>query len=158
MELTKKELIPYLPYDIGAMFDGKIYGIIVGIDMSSSLFEIKVIEEIDNNTPIYKNWCLFDTKPLLRPLSDLTKEITHNGETFVPIERIEYMNEFGSYLFIQQGKNSQNYGQLDWWTENENGFTFSEMLDIYNFLLELHFDIFNLIENNLAIDLNTIQQ
>lgn len=30
-------------------------------------------------------WC----KPVLRPLSSLTIPITHNGETFVPYERIE---------------------------------------------------------------------
>lgn len=31
--------------------------------------------------------------PILRPLSDLTKEITHNGETFVPLVRILELTE-----------------------------------------------------------------
>lgn len=32
--------------------------------------------------------CEYEVIPILRPLSDLTKPIDHNGEKFVPIERI----------------------------------------------------------------------
>ena len=36
-----------------------------------------------------------DITPVLHPLSDLTKEIEHNGENFVPIVRLAKIN-FGS--------------------------------------------------------------
>lgn len=36
----------------------------------------------------YLQGYLYECKPILRDLSDLTKEITHKGEKFVPIERL----------------------------------------------------------------------
>ena len=66
MKLELKHLAGYLPYglkykDIPKGFDG--------------------IRELDIKT---FDWCLENGKPILRPLSDLTKEIEVNGEKFVP--------------------------------------------------------------------------
>jgi hypothetical protein len=82
-----------------------------------------------------------DFKLILLNLSDLTKEITHNGETFVPIENIAIYsttNQGLAYL-IEQIRTG-----------------FIEVI-VFNKLLEWHFDVFGLIENNLAIDLNTLK-
>lgn len=84
-----------------------------------------------------------EIKPLLRPLSDLTKEIEHNGERFVPIERI-----------------SEMYG-IDIMTDERNNLIAPITLEPYNAIRQLcewHFDLFNLVSRNLAIDLNTIKQ
>ena len=86
-----------------------------------------------------------DCMPILRPLSDLTKEIEHGGEKFVPIERL-FRNkvnesEFEFYLF-----------ELTTWIK-------SEMI-IYRYLKKLinwHFDIADLISKNQAIDINTLE-
>jgi hypothetical protein len=40
-------------------------------------------------------WC----KPVLRPLSSLTIPITHNGETFVPIEEFEKIFKVSKYWY-----------------------------------------------------------
>lgn len=117
-------------------------------------------------------------KPILRPLSDLTKEIEVNGEKFVPMEelvRIMHPNEVFISLETSTARNLQsvrykyhrgrntvcdtinvyteelnqgskycfNIVNTDWW--------------IIQKLLEWHFDIHGLIENNLAIDINTLR-
>lgn len=192
MKLEIKNLAPYLPYGIDAMFDGRIYGQIVGIDVSSLLYEIKVIEGFDNNTPIYKRWCVLDTKPILRPLSDLTKEIEHNGEKFVPIEWLfnnlvddtdvidfdyEFKEEIKPSFQIDDGWNHcmtliNDYGHSVCFSYDSNSNSFmlgiesrpgvewcmiSNQYEMFQKLFEWHFDIFGLIENNLAININKIQ-
>ena len=84
-------------------------------------------------------------KPILRPLSDLTKEIEHNGEKFVPIV----------YLC-----NSELYGYSDLrYMINSNNFNSIESLSFksFNKIMEWHFDVFGLIEKGLAIDINTME-
>lgn len=83
-------------------------------------------------------------KPILRPLSDLTKEIEANGEKFVPIV---YFEKFNTQIdFVKEIKVLQN--DIRWLS------TTSYL--VVEKLLEWHFDIYGLIENNLAIDINTL--
>lgn len=128
MKLELKHLAGYLPYGL-----------------KWSLQELKTFE-MQGITPttLYTkegtvlNWekhpdlpqALF---PILRPLSDLTKEIEVNGEKFVPSKKLGFTDE--------------NIG--DFHTSFAPYF-------IIKLLLEWHFDIFSLIENGLAIDINTI--
>lgn len=78
--------------------------------------------------------------PILHPLSDLTKEIEHKGEKFVPIERIK---ESQHHLFFR--------------TDIEkpiDELQFSEVMK----LVEWYFDIAGLIEKGEAIDVNTLPE
>jgi len=79
LELTLCEM---LPYGLNINFDNKINGVLVGYD-STNLFDLKVLEEFDNNTTIYKSWCINDTKPLLHSLDKLTEPIIEGG--LIPI-------------------------------------------------------------------------
>jgi len=81
-----------------------------------------------------------DIKPILRNLSDLTKEIEVNGEKFVPNHDSDFKYFIVHELdeFIESIPNSLNYSQL-------------------LKLIEWHFDVFGLIEQGLAIDVNTIK-
>jgi len=85
----------------------------------------------------------FFDKPILRPLSDLTKEIEVNGEKFVPVEVFGYEEEITTdFIFKIDG----SYYEI------------TEMpFDVIQKLLEWHFDIYGLIEANLAIDINTLK-
>ena len=86
-----------------------------------------------------------EVKPILRPLSDLTKPIEHKGKTFVPIE-------------VLDGKNSGIVG----------GHELAQMLFEADYtiwdikyatlqkLLEWKFDIADLISKGEAIDVNTL--
>lgn len=73
----------------------------------------------------------FGSKLILRPLSDLTKEIEVNGEKFVPRSKF-----FGNPLDYIITKNSYEVVQQ---------------------LISWHFDIFGLIDAGLAIDINTLK-
>jgi hypothetical protein len=87
---------------------------------------------------------LTTTALILRPLSDLTKEIEHNGEKFVPRDMISI--GFGN--FIEEGvfyycAEKSDIKRLSY--------------DTIVKLLEWHFDVFGLIEKGLAIDINSIK-
>lgn len=78
-------------------------------------------------------------KPVLRPLSDLVKEIEHNGERFVPVERDI------SFHFIERELCAGNK-------------KIEDVAYMYvQKLFEWHFDVHGLIKQNLAIDINTIK-
>ena len=133
-QLTIEHLAAYLPYDVGSKWDKyprkrfKLHGVLYGkpwlIDSSSCTEKAQI----------------HDIKLILRPLSDLTKEITHNGEAFVPILRIEEMG-YRIYRLTLDG-----IGDL------------SEPHRVTRKLHSWHFDTFGLIDANLAIDINTINQ
>lgn len=133
-KLTLREIAPYLPYGLKMIFEksGKIIEL-SGIELSES----------EKLIFIHKNAFFESTKwnfkPILRPLSDLTKEIEHNGEKFVPIKKL--------------GINKMWLGINDYHIHVYNQ-PYSEVQQ----LLEWHFDIFGLIEAGLAIDINTLEQ
>lgn len=138
MKIELKHIIPYLPYGLNVMFDNKLTGILSGI-RPNLLTELIVMEELDNNTPIYKNWCLGDTKPILKPLSDLRDD---KG----------FIRKFGG-----DNPNNLRMCNLDIDDLINNGLEFETYYGYYEWLIENHFDVFGLIENNLAIDINTLK-
>ena len=83
-------------------------------------------------------------KMILRPISDLTKEISINGEKFIPIKE----------MFLPCGEREL----LEGWSEDNKCYV-GQMLSYlpYQYLFENHFDVFNLIEQNLAIDINDLK-
>ena len=84
-------------------------------------------------------------KPILYPLSYLTKEIEVNGEKFVP------------YKWLK--KNYLAYDKYDGnWFKNKTNLVNIKILpyDIVEKLFEWHFDIHGLIEQGLAIDKSTM--
>lgn len=108
---------------------------IIGLDLDGVLVSFEHEDE---------HYIFSDTLPILRPLSDLTKEIDVNGEKFVPI------NKF----------NRESRQQL----EKELSITNANLIcDFLNYeiikkLISWHFDIHGLIEQGLAIDINTLKK
>jgi hypothetical protein len=135
MKLELKHLAPYLPYQV-LVGDGR------------TPFELTEY----NFTNVYP----YITSLYLRPLSDLTKEIEVNGEKFVPLSILEekfrpLSRDLNIFLFngrISIDIETQDYSQT---IDLFDGFL------IIQKLLEWHFDVFGLIENNLAIDINTLK-
>jgi len=127
MELKLKHLAPYLPYNL------KMYCVpqqneyfiesLTGIDLDC----IRIDGKIEYFPTEYK--------PILRPLSDLTKEIEVNGEKLIP-------STLGLNLPLENLV-SKEILNLKFITIQK--------------LLEWHFDIFDLIPNNLAFDINTLK-
>ena len=79
----------------------------------------------------------------LRPLSDLTKEIEHKGEKFVPLKMINYFSQDGnrSFEYILSKKDIK-IEDLPFW--------------VINLLLEWKFDLADLISKGEAIDVNIL--
>lgn len=126
MQLELKHISPYLPYKL-KMLDG--WGNI----------KTMTCYHLDDEN----NGFIVMIKPILRPLSDLTREIEHNGERFVPIEYISTSKAVYQRI-MRRVCNEQSLDNLEYWQAER--------------LFELHFDIFNLIPNGIAIDINEINK
>ena len=71
MKLDKKIASAYMGSRI--MFDNKTQGVLQGVQ-PNLLMDLVVLEGMDNNTPIYKDWCSADSQLILKSLSDMTEE------------------------------------------------------------------------------------
>jgi hypothetical protein len=130
MKLELKHLAPYLPYGLKVRFDVEKYKDnhqhdLVGLELD--LVKVKTHIGIVLDFPEIER-----IKPILRPLSDLTKEITHNGQTFVPKFIIDM-----AFPAERMGLNPATWSHR-----------------VITKLIEWHFDVFGLIDNGLAIDIN----
>lgn len=152
MKLKLKQLAPYLPYGLKCRFSkDEIYTIVGLVNENVYLKELTYPAD------------LFLCKPIFRPLSDLIKEIEHNGEKFVPLNKLSEVSINIDIL----NRNKDLYG----------GFKFSlhesyiigktnkigdvpcyNNYGIIQKLIEWHFDVFGLIESGLAIDINTLEK
>lgn len=159
MNLEIKHLSPYLPYKLKIL---------------NGWGDIKTLTYtyLDDEN----NGFVVGVKPILNPLSDLTKEIEVNGEKFIPIEKLLDINSghkwaTSDYLITDNSVN-------EYWTGLKDGDTFgynsefqffyildknyifkkiTNQLDLFQKLFEWHFDIFGLIDAGLAIDINTVK-
>jgi hypothetical protein len=131
MELELKYIVGYLPYDLKIKIRP-----FKGFEILSCL-------------NLYIN--LGSIIPVLKPLSDLTKEIEVNGEKFIPIQKLNDCPEIKYYL------NNWN-GHDVLLGDFENGYNVLENKSAILKLYEWHFDIHELIENGLAIDMNTLPE
>lgn len=86
-------------------------------------------------------------KPILRPYSEITKEITHNGEKVKPY--IELLRE-SSFNVEAMSEKELDYFKSSW--------SLPELLSLNDaiILISYHFDICGLIEKGEAIDINTL--
>ena len=172
-QLTIKHLAAYLPCNVNYIINGE-----------SEIIELK---SIDSGLKMVNfGWgnakLLSEIKLILRPLSDLTKEIEVNGEKFVPIiylAKIQYPN-VDFQIIENECVGRLNCGVvLEFYIEDEipfykefhnnifgqtKGNDFDDMFlanikpsEIREKLLEWHFNVFNLPEN-LFVDINTLEK
>jgi hypothetical protein len=130
MKLELKHVAPYLPYGLKYKSEH-----IEGSRIYTMLGLNEKYNRLDSDCDY--GWIYIKgIKPILRPLSDLTKEIEHNEERFVPFERIGWGNGTHVIPLILEGR-----------------------IDVkeYYLLLEWHFDVSNLIGKKLAFDINTLK-
>jgi pterin-4a-carbinolamine dehydratase len=139
-ELTIEHLAAYLPYNTTFKY-GKSNVCILTSDVIARREKHDTIKGISL---------------ILRPLSDLTRPITHNGETFVPVEWFEIGDSEGNTREYGFG-NIKLMRILQSVAEQE--IHHDTMHLPYGVVVQLHswhFDTFGLIESNLAIDINTL--
>jgi hypothetical protein len=162
-KLTIEHLSAYLPWGLETVNFN--VGKLLNKPLISKMIPSNILCFVDGST---------ESKILLRPISDLTKEIEVNGEKFVPIlelckiafnyiqyERLEkkYSESNGAYSIEIKNIFSFHFDS------NDNSFIamnkgkivcVPNQLQLFNKLLSWHFDLFDLIKNNLAIDINTL--
>ncbi len=153
--MTKQEFLAFsLPYGLKYKY----------LNGTFSLFDYECYEKVNKYNTNYNI--------ILYPLSDLKKEIEHNGEKFVPIvelAEIAMVGEEQKYMI------SNNKKFLSIYFENEESFSYSykyssfssslnneiqltpNQLELFQKLIEWHFDIAGLIEKCEAIDVNTLE-
>lgn len=139
MKLEIKHLVGYLPYGLKAKMN--VFGdnqTDVGIEGISVIGEVELS---GIRSTVNEFFDISEIKPILHPISDLTKEIEVNREKFVPIQEYHYLR------FQEISNYNGGSRTLDFIQVREQ-----------NILLKLHFDIHGLIEKGLAIDINTLNK
>ena len=153
-KLELKDIVGYLPYDLHIMrraWDEEE--------------EVEVFEEVTSDWII--KYITFDyliherCKPILRPMSDLTKSIVVKGynddKEFVPIQ----------HLYDICSTPPNGYNPSDFIDESDEEWSFSDLVEAFDYdkilvcldlLNQWHFDYRNLIGKGLAIDINTLNQ
>ena len=136
MKLEIKHLTSYLPYELKGFCTDDLQG----VEIMNGLQKISdsCIEVISDKEPMD----LIYFKPILFLLSSLTKEITINGETFVPIYKIYEFEQWDTdelEEIINDGTIEGIYSDLDLITYSQT-----------ERLFEWKIDVFGLIEAGLA--------
>lgn len=139
IELELKHIAPYLPYNIQA-------------------------RDVGNHDKIIKNNAILATvactyphaiKPLLRPMSDLFKEIEHQGEKVCVAELIRDSapNEKHLWGINTKQQTLTNITRERFWMPLKEPLSLPYWA--IEILFEYHFDVFGLIENGLAEPIKT---
>jgi len=143
MKLELKHLAPYLPYGLKVQCDIWNEEICAVDGFSATLKDVRLTCIIARNKERSEatTWTpkLEHCKPILRPLSDLTKNIDNDERN------VKY------YSLLKTC-----YSEVD--LRNFQEVPLIQKYDDVQILLEYHFDIFGLIEKGLAIDINTLNQ
>jgi hypothetical protein len=172
MQLTIEHLNPYLPYGLKVQYEGIINGAELAehkkqkpLSMDThainkwfdempaekiglKIAKVKAVKFFNQYHKIHvgKNYIhsktcyLHNIRPILRPLSDLTKEINHDKQCFVPLDTLD-----------------MDFLQFEYFHSNGcislNRITYLDAVRLFSW----HFDVFGLIENNLAVSINDLE-
>lgn len=149
--MTKQEFLAFsLPYGLKCTANGLEKG-----HRLKGIFEDKYTLS-NNSYGGYFSPMIENIKPIIHPLSDITKEIEHKGEKFVPIDRF---NELFGYkycrlvYYVNSGIGWYIYSSF-----SDTAISFDNMYLPIKKLIEWHFDIAGLIEKGEAIDVNTLSE
>ena len=163
--MTKQEFLAFsLPHGLKVLR--------VNDNIIINYFGIHYVNEFDRNDPE------IDYHPILHPLTDLTKDIEHDGDKFVPIVELAKMNRFiedsnanhiitdtGAFIYKVYCDEYVDFA----YDSKHNCFSafdkdsclpilISNQLYLFLKLIEWHFDIAGLIEKGEAIDVNTLPE
>ena len=150
-----KNITCYLPYDLKFQ-SGNMIETITGIDYNQELLHFGDGEY---------DWFNLIGSPILRPISDLSKPLDDGTIPIIELAKIAFPNHTWE-LWNKIAVNKNEIGFIEnkfSYIQSEDYFmhTFKEgavknISKLYNYLNQHHFDYQGLIDNELAIDINTI--
>ena len=144
--MTKQEFLAFsLPYELHGIILNRV-ALINGIEYEKEL-------PITWKGERFTGKCGFNIKPILHPLTDLIKEIEHNGEVFTPYIELLRLSGFN----IDDMTQSELNDYKDAYSSINADPMLIPFLDGLK-LIEWHFDLFNGIESGEAIDVNTLDE
>jgi len=166
MNLELKHIINYVGHGLEMIFQSK-GGRVIYVNGIKKLDSGTVV--LSNSYPIWLHSSGF--KPILRPLSDLTKKIEVNGKRFIPIvelAKLTHIKEKHIFEISQSVKGecdgvkySFGFYSGSFWIKKLKGKkwvshdVFNQM-ELFEFMYKYKFDIHGLIEKGEAIDINAI--
>lgn len=116
--LLKIDICGRLPY--GLYFVDKVYKkTFTLLSINKSGYEMELFLHEDHNVLISEGNSLYEDAytPILRPIEDLCREITHKGVTFVPIvEWAKFGLEFPNQEFIPNEGSFESNGEIEYHT------------------------------------------
>lgn len=163
MKLELKHIAPYLPYGLNFhcvdIESGEYEELpFTSISLSDGFEELRIGNQEIEIDDLFAN----DYKPILRPLTDFTKEIEINGEKFYPCHRIHFNIDGTAFKENIAGQECPTWGwktSLNFNHSHQNYFDiFRAFNDNWIKLFTMHFDVYGLIDQGLAIDINSINQ
>lgn len=137
MNFELKHIAGYLPYGLLGYFQDEEED----TNYYTTKIDVQCIE-----------WFMCEGIPVLRPMSDLTVEIEVNGEKFIPL--VKHVESMGEHV-----EDFDPFFLTDYEQAVLNIMSSSEIRTQYDleFLLEYHFDVYDLINSGSAIDINTLK-
>lgn len=150
MKLELKHLAPYLPYGLRLQDDESNNGKLV------ALFEDCLNIRYDINVGDYE-FGFYDIKPILRPLSDLPTIF----KEFVDV--MPFGNEYKGQLYFEEKTLSKLTDLFIIKSDVAVELSINKAQPLTSYYLAVdvmiknHFDVFGLIDQNLAIDINTLK-
>jgi hypothetical protein len=165
-KLEPKDICGYLPH--GLYVDTKLVGgmycnVLTGYQENGNIPTV-YIKYMDAIMPLIFS----DIKPLIRPISDLYKTITHNGKEIIPIIECAKI-ALPKFEFIPTDSlcycEDDHRGLIQFYYENNSfvanfvdiGYVILNQVKLFDYLNELKIDYRGLIDADLAIDCNSTE-
>ncbi len=152
-KLEFKHIAPYLPY--GLEVKTEYYDMIVDIKgVEDDYFRVGTNYSDKGGEFDLLSMNSGDSKIILRPLSDLTEEIEHNGEKFVPLNLLDSDHYPTDYF---DRPNQWLYEYIEGWAISKDPSHHLQFLPygLVQQLIEWKFNVFNL-PTELFIDVNSL--
>jgi len=148
MKLELHHITPYADKAVFGTFNG-VRDILTDIDFVNGL-----VSSLNNGSVELENF-----KLELRPLSDLNRygEDIINEHSINLLISEKYNLDYGTFSSFKGELDIELDGDPDLRYDVNKRISFDVMLTIQEELLKGHYDIYGLIENNLAIDINTVK-
>ena len=150
-----EHLAPYLPYGLKVEYNNyrKDIAILKAVHYNKNPNPKKTLLTIRQLNLNYNISCFINSvKPILRPLSDLTRD------EYFKLSQKDDKKEFG-YWYVKSNATQKKGIHFEGYSSRRISLSRYDLMPYYvlEFLFKNHFDVFELIEEGLAINYNDIK-